>query len=524
MNSNLINIKYRIIIKKHLIFLVTSLLYFINPCYSQVWPRVYHYDYHVYFENVREDYDKGYVICGNHLLNVNKIHFGLVLKTDINGNKLWEKRYGEDEYSTFFTHMEKTSDGGAIFSGGTNENDNWHDPFFMKVNACYEVEWCKIISSASYNYGTYVRVLPDGSYIGMIRYYHLNGEELRITLIKFDEAGEPEWIQGLIREDTTINNAEGYHLLVTSDTNFLVSGDTGGPTPLFVLADSAGEQQWELKWGGEQWIWGGGFCTVEKGNGVFYSAGTMFCESGTPGPSIYKFSIEGGQLDDFCLLGDTISYGWAQPICAYHDSMFLIGIEWENDPEGEGFSEVLEIDTLGMIINRRLLQFEERAPEDIITTSDDKILVGGDYVITDNWEIDLFKLNANLEDDTLNPLLLNYDSLCSYQIPSDTIGLKCGVFVSIDDIPTKAEYESKLKISPNPARDWIEIGFPELEPTEILNIIVYNIYGCEVLKTITIPDRDAVSLDISAIPPGLYIILCNNLNNKVMKGKFVVSR
>ena len=524
MNSYSMTVKNKIVIKKKLIFLVILLRCIINPCSGQVWPKIFNYDYSVYVKNLQEAYDKGYLIGGSHLLNASQFHFGLVIKTDINGNKLWEKRYGDNDHQTYFTHMEETPDGGAIFSGATNENDAVYDPFFLKVNACFRVEWCKIISSPSYNVGSFVRVLPDGSYIGMMRYYHLNGEELRITLIKFDEAGEPEWIQGLIQEDTTINNAEGYHLLVTSDTNFLVSGDTGGPTPLFVLADSAGEQQWELKWGGEQWIWGGGFCTVEKDNGVFYSAGTMFCESGTPGPSIYKFSSEGGQLDEFCLLGDTISYGWAQPICTYHDSSFLVGIEWENDPEGEGFSEVITIDTIGTLLNRRLLLNKERSPDDIITTNDDKILVGGNYIVTENFDIYIFKLDEDLEDDTLNPLPLNYDSLCSYQIPSDTIGLNCGVFVSIDDIPTKAEYESKIKISPNPARDWIIINLPEMEPTEILNIIVYNIYGCEVLKTMTIPDRDTVSLDISAIPPGLYIILCNNLNNIVLKGKFVVSR
>lgn len=200
-----------------------------------------------------------------------------------------------------------------------------------------------------------------------------------------------------------------------------------------------------------------------------------------------------------------------------------MGIEWENYTYEEGFSEILMTDTLGTIINRRLLLEEKRSPDDIITTFDDKILVGGNYVVTDNWEIDLFKLNANLEDDTLFPLILNYDSLCSYQIPSDTLSLDCSIFVNIDEIPGKEEYESNLKISPNPARDRITINFPETVTAEIMDFIVYNIYGYVVLKTSTIPNKGTVSLDISNILPGLYVIICNNLNNKVLKGKFVVA-
>jgi len=55
-------LKHRIPFIKHLIFFITSAFYLINPCSSQVWPKVYHYNYHVYFENSKEDYDKGYLI------------------------------------------------------------------------------------------------------------------------------------------------------------------------------------------------------------------------------------------------------------------------------------------------------------------------------------------------------------------------------------------------------------------------------------------------------------------------------
>ena len=507
-----------------LLFIIINLLYLATFCSAQEWHRVYNYEYPVYVKNLQETYDKGYLLGGSHLLNVNTLHFGLIIKTDINGNKLWEKRYGDVVESTYFTHMEKTSDGGAIFSGATTENDVNYNPLFLKVNACFEIEWCKIILSPGYDDGSFVRVLPDGSYIGMMRYYDINGQETRISLVKFHVTGEPEWIQSLLQEDTTINNAEGYHLLVTSDTNFLVSGDDGGPSPLFVLADSAGAQEWEMKWKEDQYIWGGGFCTVEKDPGIFYSAGTRFCGRSSPAPAIFKFNNAGHQLDDFCLLSDTIYYGWALPICVFNDSTLVVGIEWENFTYEEGFSEVFLIDTVGIIKNRRLLLDEQRSPDDIIITFDGKILVGGTYSTSSSFDIHLFKLNENLQDDSLYSFPLNYDTLCSYQIPSDTIDLDCGIFTRINEIPAKKDYDSRIIISPNPARDWIMMTLPDILSAGTVELEVYNIFGQPVMRKKVVPSDRMFSVDLSSLSSGLYNAVCRDRGNRIFRGKFLVAR
>ena len=48
----------------------------------------------------------------------------------------------------------------------------------------------------------------------------------------------------------------------------------------------------------------------------------------------------------------------------------------------------------------------------IIVTSDNKIIVCGNYVVDGNWDIYLWKMNSNLEDDTLYTQPITYDSLC----------------------------------------------------------------------------------------------------------------
>ena len=98
------------------------------------------------------------------------------------------------------------------------------------------------------------------------------------------------------------------------------------------------------------------------------------------------------------------------------------------------------------------------------------------YVDT-NWDIYMWKMNENLEDDTLYTQPLTYDSLCPYEIQSDTVLLDCGLFVHIDEIPTKEEYESTIKISPNPAREWAVLTLPDVVAEGKVEMEVYDIFG-----------------------------------------------
>jgi hypothetical protein len=157
-------------------------------------------------------------------------------------------------------------------------------------------------------------------------------------------------------------------------------------------------------------------------------------------------------------------------------------------------------------------------------TSDKKILISGNYVVDGNWDIYLWKLNSDLGDDTLYTQPMTYDSLCPYQILSDTVDLDCSLFVNIDEIPTKEEYESTIKISPNPARDWIMLTFPDNVSSGGLELSIYNIFGQEVMEISVSLQNRSFSLNISSLSPGFYLSVCKDLKRKVFKGKFIVAR
>jgi hypothetical protein len=416
-------------------------------------------------------------------------------------------------------------DNGLIISGITNKYSTGDfDPLFIKTNACDEIEWCKVLLCPNQNFGTDVLQIYDGSYIGLLTYYGSGENYARISLVKFDQSGEPLWIQKQSQEDTLIYNEEGANLILTSSGNYLISGSCYHPgmKPYFILTDTLGMQIWDIIWSSP---YGLVFQTIEHQAGIFYSIGFKIPPGFNNLPSVYKFDESGNQIDEFFILGDTIYAGGGGAILKINDTTILTGIVWgSNDRRETIHSEILKIDTLGNLLDRRILLLEDRSPTSMVLTQDHNILVAGNYVVDGDWDIYLWKINANLEDDTLYTQPLTYDSLCPYQIQSDTVDLDCSLFVNIDEIPTKEEYESTIKISPNPARDWIALTLPDNVFTGAVELVVYNNFGQEVMKTRVVPQNRAVTLNISSLSSGLYLAVCKDAKRKTFKGKFVVGR
>jgi hypothetical protein len=91
---------------------------------------------------ILENYDKGFLISG-HCFSDPFHYFGLIMKIDINGNRLWTKYLGDENSWSALCGARIMSDSGSIYSGGTFEHFNKMNPLVVKLNACGEKEWCK---------------------------------------------------------------------------------------------------------------------------------------------------------------------------------------------------------------------------------------------------------------------------------------------------------------------------------------------------------------------------------------------
>jgi len=505
-------------------FAITCIIIF-HEASGQLWPKIYGNNIHAYGENIIEGYDKGYFICGSILRNASKFKYGWLIKSDLNGNLIWDKKFGDPSVENFFLDFDKTSDNGLVLSGGTAQEDIERDPLFIKLDPCGDIEWCKIFLSPHDNTAPGVISLPDGSFIGMLQYYGGNAQEIRISLVKMDVTGEPIWIKHLAQEDTTISNEEGNELAFTPDCNLLITGSCFSPylKPFFIKTDTAGMELWDIKWpvGYEGYAKQSDFSS----SGIIYSV-TGLTFNGQPKiPYLLKFDGNGEVIDQYPLMGDTIVRGGAESLLLVADTTLFVGLTWTDDPTyNDAYTDLMKTDTLGNLITQRHLVNDYFPPTRIIESFDGKILAVGTNFIDGNFDILLWKMNSNLADDTLYTQPFTYDSLCPYQITSDTVDLDCGLFVNIDEIPTKEEYESTIKISPNPAREWIALTFPDIIAPGEVELVVYNVFGQEVIKATVIPFNRISSLNISSLSPGIYFVRSQDNRNRIFTGKFVVGR
>ena len=510
--------------------LIIGVLIILNSlCHGQAWPKIYGDNISSTCRDIDEDYDKGFLLTSYTYKNSTTTKHGWLIKTDINGNVLWNKKFGDGEYSVGFIQSEMTIDGGMIISGAISkyESNGLFDPLFIKLNTCGEIEWCTIIRSPFDNYATDIIQESDQGFVGMMEYYSIDNQIIRISLIKLDEFGEPLWIKYLAQEDTLISNEEGYDMDITSDGNYLISGRCfySGLTPFWILTDTSGEQIWDLKWNLPGFGKGAVIETVESNNNSYYSTGGMFGSGRPMTPAIFILDNNGNALYHSYLLGDTIIGGGAQTLCLLNDTTIITGYNWTDSPDPAiGYSEVIQTDTLGNYLNKRFLIAANNPPQKLITSFDNKILVSGTYFVDGNLDIYLWKLNSDLQDDTLYIQPFTYDSLCPYPIISDTVDLNCSLFVDIDEIPTMEEYYKVIKLFPNPVESILNVkclilndGFGEV-------FEVWDIFGRKV-EEVRVPEgQQQLQIDVSTYPPGVYIALLKSQNRVLGREKFVVSR
>ena len=199
-----------------------------------------------------------------------------------------------------------------------------------------------------------------------------------------------------------------------------------------------------------------------------------------------------------------------------------IGEAYQGVPWGE-----LVIDTSGNVYNYSIRENTWGSGNFIAKTFDDKYAFSTSYQLPgQNYgDVLLYKLNKNLEQDTLYPGIYKYDSLCKdLPIQSGTIDLSdCDVTVSISEIPTLERYMEKLRriaitASPNPSNTGeVLLEYENTESFANLELRISNVYGKLIHSETVYPQQGATRLTTSLWPAGIYVATV--LSNGVVKGK-----
>lgn len=511
--------------------LVLFLILCSQIAFCQNWIQYYGYGHQPYSYYCLEHYDRGYLLAGD----IQNIHYGWLIKTDVNGNVIWDKKFGNGVFYTGITCIGNTQDNGIILSGSTTQvNSPNFDPFIMKLNKCGELEWCRVLVLDNENDGDFgVKPSLDGGYI-LGGYFYGNNPYDRIRMFKFDSIGELLWTK--IYNRTSNINSEDIQTMYADDSTILLTGSAYTPNwlrPYFIETDTAGNEKWRLVYSqhtdtsyvGEAWT------TVKSRTGNYYSAARREVF-----PELLKFSGLGQELMNKDLLSSPPANGGAsERLIFYNDSTIIIDGGWSTS-NTDYFYALMKIDTLGNIKTTKYLPDPANSGSSWMTrTFDNKILLLGMNFIGGSSRMVLSKFNSELEYDSVYTRQFTYDSLCPHPIVSDTIVPSCAV-VGIDE-PFKNPETTALKVYPNPARSIVTVEFPKhlivrqgnssfgsttvYERWKSTTLEVYDLSGKRILQQEVVRAQTTMELNVSDWQRGMYYFKLS-FNGRTVAGEKVV--
>jgi hypothetical protein len=530
------------------LILVIPLFLLIYTSSAQRWSNTFgttnHYD-EVY--DLLEDYDKGYYLVGWDIVS-NGNGKGLNIKTDINGSLLYEKRLINPQVSVGIAACQD-SDGNKYVAGVDFTDDN-NTPFVVKLNACGEKVWCSLLKHWDFLWGSPIDIIinDDGNIVVLARFEDGGPQINQIYLLCYSPDGEFLWAKPYASKTNHpfIAFAYGTKLYHFAE-DYIISGHCYYPypdnpnhvwlRPLFIGIDSLFNEKWILPFGVADSIVGQAYSAIPLNDSVIMGVGSKFRDypNGNIRNSLLMFfNHEGEELGFRRIWGDSIVLGTQDNALAeietINDSLFLATAVFGPLTTANPYGEMV-IDTSGKVYNTLSQPNTTGVLPLLRKTFDNKYVIAQGVYESDQMHtnIQLLKINANLEQDTLYTQNFVYDSLCPDPIVSGDIDMtNCTlVQVSIDEAPTPEEYYKSLdailvKAYPNPADEFIRLDYKHTDRHQDIRLDCYDIAGQKIYSENITTGQQGSKINVSSWGSGLYMAVVTSGGRIVGKAKFIV--
>jgi len=494
------------------------------------WPKIYHDDISAPDLNITVSYDHGYILTGR--VKPNWPRYNWLIKTDVNGEVLWEKTLGDGVNVVVTNGIRINNEGSIYLSGSYGIVGAYSDPYVMKLDACGEKEWCKIFSVPGFhNFSPALTVTPDGGCAMLLILMGENGWTDRNCLARFDLDGHMLWKQCYNSQDSLLGNEDCIDLILTPDKGFLLTGhcyytDTvhnlGWLHPYYIKTDSLGSFEWEtvpdkhgVNGDGQGWA-----TVLSPDSNYYYSSISHYYRNNTAAPAILIMDMSGDvkAIND---IKNPDDIGKLYESKFISDSTLVASAAWGT--EYSGIPKAVIIDTAGNMQNEQFLLDNDYLAH-VRTTIDNKYLFYT-KALDENEEFDayLFKLNQNLESDTVYTQSFVYDNLCDGEIVSDTIVLDdCGLIVGKEEIYTpKSITENKVLIYPNPANNQFKVQSPMFEVGGC-RIEVFDLFGRKMVEVPVTKEQTEIEVKTMDWNRGLYVVSVVSKNGLIGCGKVLI--
>jgi Secretion system C-terminal sorting domain len=508
--------------------------------HSQRWEKVYGKpNTSESFRDLAKGYDNGLVVSSS----FENPQANWIFKTDVNGNILWDKFLLWDNTSVYPGYIKQAKNGDLIIASNINSNENGYWPLMVKLNSCGEKLWCRVFHVPNdIDYGLDILKINEGMLIALIRYYGTDIQNERNWLFKMNEDGEIIWKKVYGQSDPKVFAEDIYMINISNDDMLFLTGSGYYPNPgqttpgwlrpYWIKVDSAGNELWDLAYGIDDYFYGDSYAAAIDNNGNVYASGRHIEIEGKnemDHPAIFKYSSNGEPLYYKDIVMES-EYGKATTIDFLNDTTLVLGAGWCMDLDSCHDNCYLT-DTLGNIIKQRTLIIDDATIRGADVTHDGKIVMTGGFYLPNqhNTDIYLWKMNSDLEDDSLYTAHFTYDSLCPYQIISDTLDCNCTI-VDVKEILLELESDMEPWIYPNPAKDVFTIVLPEetflinknIPLNSLLSIEVFNNLGQKIMEINPDAQDEEVKINSGNWNNGLYLVRISALDQILKEEKLII--
>jgi len=203
--------------------------------------------------SVQQTADGGYILGGSTLSYGAGVSDAWLVKTDADGNTLWDKTFGGSE-DDVANSVQQTADGGYILGGYTysyGAAGDTHDAWLVKTDADGNIVWDKTFGGSGAEEANSVQQTADGGYILGGYTYSYGAGESDAWLVKTDADGNTVW-------DTTFGGSEqdgANSVQQTADGGYILGGHTrsygvGDADAWLIKTDADGNIMWDKTFGG----------------------------------------------------------------------------------------------------------------------------------------------------------------------------------------------------------------------------------------------------------------------------------